>query len=47
MIFFTLGYLIIWLLLLGYTAFLQRQQLHLKKQLLILEERVAKQGSAQ
>ncbi len=44
MIYFTLGYIIVWLLLLGYTALVNRQQSALEEQLVVLEEMVEKQA---
>lgn len=38
MVFFVLGYMIIWLLILGYTLFIQRQQAKLERELVVLEE---------
>jgi CcmD family protein len=38
MVFFTLGYMIIWLLVLGYTLFIHRQQGKLERELVVLEE---------
>ena len=38
MVFFTLGYAIIWILILGYTAVVHKQQSKLEKQILVLEE---------
>ncbi|NLJ81208.1 MAG: CcmD family protein [Firmicutes bacterium] len=41
MIFFTLGYAVVWLLIFGYTVVIQRQQSSLEKQVGILEEILA------
>ncbi|NMA60837.1 MAG: CcmD family protein [Firmicutes bacterium] len=38
MVFFTLGYMIIWLLILGYTFFIHKQQWKLERELAVLEE---------
>lgn len=44
MIYFTLGYIIVWLLVLGYTALINRQQSALEEQLVVLEEIVSEQA---
>lgn len=38
MLFFSLGYLLIWLLLLGYTTFIHGEQRKLEKELTLLQE---------
>lgn len=38
MVFFTLGYMIIWLLILGYSFFIHKQQWKLERELAVLEE---------
>ncbi len=40
MIYLVLGYSIVWVLILGYTVLLHRQQHNMKKQILILEEEI-------
>lgn len=46
MVFFTLGYVVIWILILGYTALIRSQQSKLEKQIVILEERLREQERA-
>lgn len=43
MVFFAIGYMVIWLLIMGYTAIIHQQQVKLKRELVILEELVQEQ----
>ncbi|HBG02675.1 MAG TPA: hypothetical protein DDW87_14095 [Firmicutes bacterium] len=40
MTFFAIGYMLIWLLLLGYTAFVHGQQRKLEREIVLLQELV-------
>lgn len=46
MVFFTLGYMIIWLLILGYSFFIHKQQWKLERELAVLEELLAERNQA-
>lgn len=46
MFFFTVGYGLIWLLIIGYTAVIHKQQSHMERQLFVLEEIVAEREKA-